>query len=57
MPSRRDFLVRFAQAGVALSAFRLQRPALLDPPPTAQGGYVLSVSRRHLVMLDRKSVV
>src|SRR5436190_2782424 len=37
MPSRRDFLVRFAQAGVALSAFRLQRPSLLDPPPPAQG--------------------
>src|SRR5437899_8260771 len=37
MPSRRDFLVRFAQAGVALSAFRLQRPSLVDPLPTAQG--------------------
>src|SRR5438034_9745779 len=37
MSSRRDFLVRFAQAGVALSAFRLQRPSLLDPPPPAQG--------------------
>jgi photosystem II stability/assembly factor-like uncharacterized protein len=29
MPSRRDFLVELAQAGVALSALRLQRPSVL----------------------------